>query len=516
MTLSNALVDVPGDFAVLGSSFFRERLTKLQPDRHIIDRLLVRGQKPSTVIPTNANPNAQFIAGWDDSDPLTGLPTRQQFLKHLEYCLQTESSDEDHSALLLLELDHFKDVNDALGPTTGDKLLRRAAARICSKAPTASIVARVSGNGFAILLPERGNAAAAAGVLLDFLARPFAIDGQLVTITVSIGIAGPAADVMDAPKIFHAAELALHKAQLEQQNCVKHFDQSMFEDAARRQTLETDLRSAVASQNLNALRDLHTQQFTVHYQPKVRLATGRVTGFEALLRWRHPDLGQISPDRFIPLAEETGLIDIMGEWVLRTACHDAAQWLVPDDGVPLGVAVNVSPLQLRDGAALVAAISQALCNSGLEPHRLELELTESALVGDIGDTLAAIRALGVGLALDDFGTGHSSLSRLHLYPFTRLKIDRSFVVALDRTADPEAHRVSELMLRAIVLLGSSLGLDTIVEGIENQTQLEIACRTGCSEMQGYFASPPVPLADVPAIIGRVVTMPCLAAGSREC
>lgn len=508
MSINACLVSEPGENLLLGRSVVFDKLAAAQHGKIAIPTAHYRGVEP--VVDRHAG-NAEPGAIGSDTDQLTGLPTRHEFLDHLAKCLQPESPDGNRSALLLLELDGFKAVNDAMGLTTGDKLLGRIAARICLKVPQASIVARTSGNGFAVLLPDNSAATVTAATLIDFLGRPLALDGQVITITASIGVSVTATDGADAPEVFHAAELALHQAQSDQQNCVRFFEPIMRERAMRRQSLETDLRSAVASQDVAPMRALQTQQFALLYQPKVRVSTGRVTGFEALLRWRHPDLGLVSPDRFIPIAEETGLIDIIGEWALNTACHDAACWPVPYDGVPLGVAVNVSPLQLRDGPALVAMIERALADAGLAPGRLEIELTESAIVGDIGETLAAIRALGVGIALDDFGTGHSSLSRLHLFPFTRLKIDRSFVVALDRTDDPEAHRVSEMMLRAIVSLGTSLGLDTIVEGIETLAQAEIVCRAGCSEMQGYFASPAVPSAAVPALVARTVLVPCSSA-----
>lgn len=508
MNFNACLVDELGKSMALKRTAGFDTRTDAQFDKIAVPK--TRYQRPKSDIIGQLR-DAVSVAGDTETDPLTGLPTRQQFLQRLEQCLQQNTCDGTRLALLVLELDHFKSVNDALGSTTGDKLLCRGATRICAKAPDALIVARTSGNGFGILVRECGDVTEVAAMLLDVLARPFALDGQIVTITASIGVSVTAADGTNASEIFHAAELALHRAQSDQQNCVRFFDPAMLERAERRRSLETDLRSAIAAQDVESLRALQTQQFAMLYQPKVRLSTGRVTGFEALLRWRHPELGQVSPDHFIPIAEETGLIDVIGEWALRTACHDAALWPVPDDGVPLSVAVNVSPLQLRNGAALVAAIASALSESGLGASQLEIELTESALVGDIGDTLAAIRRLGVGIALDDFGTGHSSLSRLHLYPFTRLKIDRSFVVALDRTDDLEAHRVSELMLRAIVSLGTSLGLETIVEGIETTAQVEIACRTGCTEMQGYFASAAVPTATVAAIVAQIVMIPCLSA-----
>jgi EAL domain-containing protein (putative c-di-GMP-specific phosphodiesterase class I) len=228
-----------------------------------------------------------------------------------------------------------------------------------------------------------------------------------------------------------------------------------------------------------------------------------LTGFEALLRWRHPHRGLVPPDQFIPMAEETGLIGLLGDWVLRTACRDAAEWVIPGGCERPSVAVNVSPFQLNDEIALIDGIKRALAESGLPPERLELELTESAMAGDVVNTLHAIRRLGVGLALDDFGTGYSSLGRLRTLPFTKLKIDRSFVVGLGVNGDETEQATGEWMIRAVASLGIGLKMKTIVEGIETTDQAAIARRVGCLEMQGYLVSRPVPCSAVNEIILRL-------------
>jgi EAL domain-containing protein (putative c-di-GMP-specific phosphodiesterase class I) len=259
------------------------------------------------------------------------------------------------------------------------------------------------------------------------------------------------------------------------------------------------------------------EQFEVHYQPQVMVADRRLFGFEALARWRHPVRGMVGPDQFIPLAEEIGLIGLLGDWVMRTACRTAAAWPTPRHGPPLQVAVNVSPLQLRERRALVASIADALQSSGLAPARLEVEITESALMGDALETLLAIKALGVGLSLDDFGTGYSSLSQLAHYPFDRLKIDRSFVRDLPDAASPPAsadvrpggragaHAL--WMIQAIASLGSGLGMATIAEGVETDQQAELVRRAGVTEMQGYLMSRPVPEAALATLIARLDTPP---------
>jgi EAL domain-containing protein (putative c-di-GMP-specific phosphodiesterase class I) len=245
------------------------------------------------------------------------------------------------------------------------------------------------------------------------------------------------------------------------------------------------------------------EQFEVHYQPQVNLTTGAVVGFEALLRWRHPERGLVGPDQFIPVAEEIGLIDLLGDWVLRTACRDAMTWQMTQ-GKPLPrVAVNVSPVQFRDADGLLAGVRQALSESGMPAARLEIELTESAMAADIAGPLNAIRALGVELSLDDFGTGYSSLGRLRTLPFTKLKIDRSFAIDLATPGPNDARPSGEWMVRAIASLGAGLGLTTIIEGIETVQQFRAARRAGCTEMQGYFVSAAVAARDVQALIDRI-------------
>jgi EAL domain-containing protein (putative c-di-GMP-specific phosphodiesterase class I) len=253
-------------------------------------------------------------------------------------------------------------------------------------------------------------------------------------------------------------------------------------------------------QQVELRRALVSEQFEVHYQPQVSLIDGETTGFEALVRWRHPERGIVPPLAFIPLAEEIGLIELLGDWVLRTACRDAQAWPVPANGRPLRVAVNLSPLQFRDPRALLSGIRLALAESELPVERLELELTENALAYDVADTLVAIRRMEIDLALDDFGTGYSSLGRLRGHAFNRLKIDRSFVMDLGEEGDANEQRAAEWMIRAIASLGLGLGLTTIVEGVETPWQLDIARRAGCTEMQGYLASRPVARDAVPDLI----------------
>ncbi len=444
----------------------------------------------------------------DDIDALTGLATRRRLTERLTERLEARSSAGQLPALVVLDLDRFKSVNDGLGPLIGDTLLRRVADRLRTVVPDKTFLARMSGDGFAALLNEGSVAADTAAQIQDVISRPYVIGGHAITLGASLGIAHADLEHNDALSILHAADVALHQAQSGGRSRIRQFEPVMKENALFRLGLENDFRAAVTLQQIELRRAMESQHFQVHYQPQVSLADGHVTGMEALVRWHHPERGMVPPSLFIPLAEEIGLIDLIGEWVLRTACRDALTWPVPRNGVPLRVAVNVSPLQLRDGGALLHAIERALNESGLPVERLEIELTETALaVDDFGATLAAIRNLGADLALDDFGAGYSSLSRLHRLPFTRLKIDRSFVADLavgeGQTGDERGQQAGEWMIRAIASLGLGLGRDTVIEGVETPHQREIARLAGCTEMQGYLVSRPVPAASVADLLKRL-------------
>ncbi len=435
----------------------------------------------------------------EERDLLTGLATRRALIEAMDTLLADPSQ---RPGLLLLDLDRFKAVNDSLGPLIGDAVLCRIAQRLQKVCPEARLIARVSGDGFAVLLPDDAEVASMAATVLDMIARPYAIRGHAVNVLASAGTATSDGNRRTSHALFHAADLAMHEAERDGRNRMRRFEPSMQERARLRQALEADLRAAMALQQVELRRALVTKQFELHYQPQVALADGRLTGFEALLRWRHPRRGLVSPEEFIPLAEEIGLIGLLGDWVLRTACRTAAAWPALPDGAVPRVAVNVSPLQLIDGREMILGVRRALEDSGLPPDRLEIELTESALAADVADTLGALRRLGVGLALDDFGTGHSSLGRLRSFHFDRIKIDRSFVADLRPDLPEEAQRAAAWMVRAVASLGVGLGMETVVEGIETPEQRDIALQAGCTIMQGWLAGRPMPEAEVPAAITR--------------
>ncbi|MBC7844015.1 MAG: EAL domain-containing protein [Gemmatimonadaceae bacterium] len=426
-------------------------------------------------------------------DPLTGLFSRATLHAHLSM-LQARG---EHPALLALDLDRFQAVNDSTGIATGDGVLVRVAKRIASAAPPDAVIARISGDEFAVIIPNATHGERVAAHLLDLISRPFAVNGFAVTLSVSIGLAIAPEHGEDPDALLRAANIALHRAEQEGKNRWCRFEPWMQEQAAGRQVLETDLRAALAMNRIELRRTMGVQQFEVYYQPQVAISTRAVTGFEALVRWRHPTRGMVASGEFIPLAEEIGLIGLLGDWVLGTACRAAMTWPESADGA-VTVAVNVSPLQLREGRSMIGSIANALATSGLPAHRLEIEITESALNTDALETLMGIKALGVRLALDDFGTGYSSLSQLAQYPFDRLKIDRSFIRALV----PSAHATDDAptpedlharwMIQAIASLGSGLGLTTVAEGVETEFQAEIVRFSGVTDVQGYLFDKPMP------------------------
>jgi diguanylate cyclase (GGDEF)-like protein len=438
----------------------------------------------------------------NDCDPLTGLCSRASLHRALVASMGHARVGNALPALLALDLDRFQAINDSTGIATGDGVLSRVARRIQGAVPKDATVARISGDEFAVLLPDGRQGQELAAKLLDLVARPYAVNGHAVTLSVSIGLAQARGGDADADGLLQAANIALHHAEADGKNRWCLFEPSMQERASTRQSLEMDLRAALGVNKLELRMAMAIDQFEVHYQPQVDANGLRLLGFEALARWRHPTRGMIAPDLFIPLAEEIGLIGLLGDWVLRTACRTAAGWPAPRAGQPYHVAVNVSPVQLRERRALVASIADALATSGLAPERLEIEITESALIGDALETLRGIKALGVSLSLDDFGTGYSSLSQVAHYPFDRLKIDRSFVRDL-AAGDATSASQANWMLQAIASLGAGLGMSTVAEGVETQAQSDRVREAGVTVVQGYFIARPTPEADLASLIRRL-------------
>ncbi len=404
-------------------------------------------------------------------DALTGLGNRRHFTAALKEAIAEADGPSQH-AVLMVDLDGFKSVNDTLGHTVGDALLCLVAQRLRREVRGTDLLARFSGDEFVILARGGDSPSLLAARIVNILCRPFLVEGSIVNIGASIGVARLMDSAASADDLMRHADLALHDAKNAGGRTWREFQPTMAVKAEARHALETDLRRALTSGEL-----------AVAYQPQVNMRTGTITGFEALVRWNHPTRGIVSPVEFIPVAEEIGCIVGIGEWVMKTACQEAARW-----PAPLTVAVNVSPKQLDDGDRLFKTVITALQAAGLEPGRLEIEITETALLareGGVLKTLHRLRAAGIGIAMDDFGTGYSSLSQLQEFPFSKIKIDRAFISGLGANAE------SATMVKAIVAMGSGLGMATIAEGVETKEQAALAEADGCINIQGYLISRPV-------------------------
>jgi diguanylate cyclase (GGDEF)-like protein len=434
-------------------------------------------------------------------DALTGLANRRHFREEVEKHVVKQKSpvvdgdDEDRGfALLYMDLDWFKVVNDTLGHWIGDTLLQSVAERLKATVRTGSLVARLGGDEFGILLPNTCSTEqpeALATRLCEVLSQPYEIYGQHIRIAVSIGIALAPHDGSDPELLLRASDMALYAAKAAGRGTYKFFHKSMAEQLRVRRQLEVDLRNAIDN-----------DQLALHYQPVLNTADKTISGFEALMRWDHPIRGMVPPSEFIPIAEETGLIVSLGTWALQKACEQATKW--PDD---LNVAVNVSPMQFRSGN-LVNVVSSVLRETGLAPSRLYLEITETILMQESDSSVAILtqlRQLGVRISMDDFGTGYSSLSYLRSFPLDKIKIDRAFVKDLGVTA------ASDVIIRSVIDIARTLEMTTTAEGVETREQFERLAALGCTEAQGYYLSKAVPLAQVPDLIAKWSTRKSIAA-----
>ncbi|MBA3478014.1 MAG: EAL domain-containing protein [Lautropia sp.] len=420
-----------------------------------------------------------LIEGMAHSDPLTGLSNRVRYRERLEEVLK-QVGPEGAVGLLCIDLDRFKAVNDTLGHPIGDQLLCAAAKRLRQSVRQGDLVARLGGDEFAIIqfdnAPQPAAATSLAARLVHEFTRPFEIGEHQLLVGASVGVAISPTDGTDPDDLLKKADLALYDAKMSGRGTFSLFRPPMHEIAQSRRLLGLDLRQAEAREELE-----------LHYQPIMSLHTGKIVAFEALLRWRHPEHGLVMPDTFIPMAEETGLIEPLGAWVLRKAFLDAARW--PAD---IGVAVNLSPVQVKS-ASLTRLVREALQAAALAPNRVDLEITESVLLSENSVNLATLhglRALGVRICLDDFGVGYSSLSYLRSFPFKKVKIDRSFVRDVVEKSEAAA------IVRAIASLCRSLDMSVTAEGVETDEQLENVQRIGCDEAQGYLIGMPRPAADL--------------------
>jgi diguanylate cyclase (GGDEF)-like protein len=431
------------------------------------------------------------IAHMAHHDALTDLPNRVLFRERLVKAL--ESVDRGKLAVLCIDLDRFKAVNDMLGHPIGDALLRVVGDRLQASARPTDLVARLGGDEFAIVqtgTEQPFGATALATRLIAEIAKPFGLDGHHVEIGASVGISIAPNDGSDPDKLLKNADLALYRAKSDGRDSYRFFEPDMDATMQLRRKMEIDLRRA-----------LTLGEFEVYYQPLITLKTERISGFEALLRWHHPERGMVPPLEFIPVAEEIGLIGQIGAWVLKRACLEAATW---PDGIH--IAVNLSPAQFKQRAVVLDVVA-ALGASGLPAHRLELEITESVLMQDTESTIGILdelRNLGVGISMDDFGTGYSSLAYLQKFPFDKIKIDRSFVNDLSKRPQSIA------IVRAVAAMSSSLGMKTTAEGVETEEQLQTLKEEGCTEVQGYLFSKPVPAAQAAELLQGLKAMKAVA------
>jgi diguanylate cyclase (GGDEF)-like protein/PAS domain S-box-containing protein len=424
-------------------------------------------------------------------DSVTGLANRRLFHEHLSLAVALAGRRDALVAVLFLDLDHFKIINDSLGHSVGDELLREVARRLKAVVREGDTVARVGGDEFTIVLqelPRRDGAGVVAEKVLRTIAEPAEVSGHRLYITASIGITIFPDDGEDAESLLKNADGAMYRAKDAGRNTYQLATREHSRTSEDRMSLESDLHRA-----------LERRQLALLYQPVIESDTMTIVGMEALLRWNHPERGLIAPDQFIGIAEQRGLILPIGDWVIGEACLAVRRF--HDKGLPhFRVAVNLSARQFRD-PSLLATVESALGAAGVSAHSLELEITETAAMEDVDltmSTLADLRRLGVTIAIDDFGTGHSSLSYLKRFPIDALKIDKGFVFDLPDTFEDAA------IVSSVIQLGNGLGLRVVAEGVETRDQLDFLFEAGCRELQGYYFSHPVPLADIETMLDRQI------------
>jgi diguanylate cyclase (GGDEF)-like protein len=466
---------------VLGSGSVR--YVQLQGEVSAEEVFQVRGTMQDVTEQRRAQEKIRNLAHYDS---LTGLANRHRFMEQLERARQSARSNGYAMGLLYMDLDQFKRINDTLGHTAGDGLLRAVGdvlvdkvrptdLVLCGRPADESEISRLGGDEFAVLLTEissQEDAGRVASRILDALSTSIPVEGHKIVTTASIGIAVYPDHGEDVETLVKHADRAMYHAKEQGRNNYQYFSKALNEGALKRLTIESHLRAAIEAEAMH-----------LHYQPRVEIATSRITGAEALVRWNHPSLGAVPPKDFIPLAEETGLIVPLGDWILRTACAKRRAWL--DTGHDdIRVSVNVSTVQFRD-PDLIATVSRALADAGLDPSQMELEITESLVLQDDEATatiLSELRAMGLRIALDDFGTGYSSLSYLARFPLDILKLDRSFV--RDVTMNSSARGIAA----AVISMAHVLGLRVVAEGVDQEEQVRFLKEQGCDEIQGFLVS----------------------------
>ncbi len=433
---------------------------------------------------TERKHSEQRIAHMAHHDALTELPNRSAFNDCIVSTLGLASVSGENFALLSVDLDRFKSVNDVFGHDVGDALLREVARRL-EAACQGAFLARLGGDEFAVITPTGTKPAAAEALaerMLAALDSDIDIKGHSLRVGLTVGIGIFPQDGVDASTLVANTDAALFRAKSEMRGSIRFFEMSMDKQLREKRALQQDLHSAISRDELE-----------FHYQPQAHI-DGEITGFEALARWHHPRHGLVPPSIFVPLAEESGLIVPLGEWILRTACREAASW-----PRPLRIAINLSPVQFRHGD-LPRLVHEILLETGLAPSRLELEITEGVLIDNFTRAVAVLRrlkGLGVRIAMDDFGTGYSSLSYLQSFPFDKMKIDQTFVANLGHS-----HQATTI-IRAVIALGRGLNLPVVAEGVETDEQLRFLAAEGCSEFQGYLVGRPKPIEEYAHAVGRV-------------
>jgi diguanylate cyclase (GGDEF)-like protein len=441
------------------------------------------GRRPAT--PGHSGAVTGSAVAWLDA--LTGLSNRRHFNQMLRELMANASPDAKH-AVLMVDLDRFKIINDTLGHSVGDALLCLVAQRLRRETRDEDLLARLGGDEFVILPADGERADRLAARVVDILSRPFLVEGHIANIGASVGISRIPEHGASADDVIRYAELALYEAKSAGRQTWRLYDPAMATRSHARRDLEAGLRKALAMNELS-----------LAYQPRLDVQTRTLSGFEALLRWNPPTLGGVSPVLFIPLDEEVGCIVAVGEWVLRTACTEAARW-----PAPLAVAVSVSPRRLEDGEKLFNAVEAALEASGLAGERLELEISKSSLlssVPNVRETLNRLRARGVRIAMGDLSTGNSAPRELRSFPFNKIKIDQSFIAGLRIDND------TATMIRAIVALGAGLGIATVAEGVQTADQAPLVGADGCTHAQGHLVSRPIPAAEIDAFLVQYIPMP---------
>lgn len=425
-------------------------------------------------------------------DILTGLPNRMLLMDRIERAISRAKRESQKVAVVFVDLDHFKLINDSLGHHAGDRLLLEISSRLSTCIRHQDTVARLGGDEFVLVLTEQANEPGVIHIirrLLEVISQPWVDEQHEYSLSCSIGISCFPCDGDRADTLLQCADAAMYEAKNAGRNTFHFYTPELNQAVTERLELANDLRRAVE-------RD----EFRVYYQPRVDVTDGRIIGAEALIRWQHPEKGLVAPDNFIPIAEETGLIVPIGQWILHEACRQNRAW--QDAGLPpISVSVNLSPIQFRQ-PGLIDAVTNALAQSGLAASYLELELTESFFMQDaerINVAITALKSLGVALAIDDFGTGYSSLSYLKRFPVNHLKIDKSFVQEIDINPDDAA------IVRAIITLGHELGLKVVAEGVETQANYEFLQQHHCDEIQGYYFSRPVPAPNMEILLRRMMT-----------